>query len=173
MGVAVTHRLRRAGSRQGLPASRADAGLLGGNDGEFLRDAARSSLAARAASSALAASSAISASRAASSGLAVTGHHHPGILSVINTTHWLTPRSGDEIRVDATRAGIHRGAGPFIHATVVAVDAIGIGDAEWRLTWGQDPLLTELTGTVLVTPTHQPAVPGSRRCPANSPRSGA
>jgi DNA-binding transcriptional regulator YhcF (GntR family) len=35
-----------------------------------------------------AASSAISASRAASSGLAVTDHHHPGILSVINTTRW-------------------------------------------------------------------------------------
>jgi hypothetical protein len=30
--------------------------------------------------------SAISASRAASSGLAVTGHHHPGDLPVIKTT---------------------------------------------------------------------------------------
>jgi hypothetical protein len=74
-------------------------------DGTLSIPAARSNLATRAASAALAASSsatraarpalcaastAISASRAASSGLAVTDHHHPGILMSfsINATRW-------------------------------------------------------------------------------------
>jgi hypothetical protein len=39
----------------------------------------------------------------------------------------------------------------FIHAVLVAVDALGRGDAEWRPGNGWGPLVAELAGTVPVT----------------------